>query len=138
MNDHPFSKSALDTLVADSIRENPPAVSAPPPEAKKKGVSKWAQLATLGGHMADAGTTIHALNQGAMETNPLYGENPSAGKVLGMKGGTAALQMLLQHFLGKKNPTAANVLGYGTGAAMGGVAGWNMAQANKMKRNGGE
>lgn len=127
----PFDPKALEALVAMELKNNPPAIEAPAPADRKKGVSKWAQLATLGGHMADAGTTIHALNSNpnAMESNPIYGKHPSAGKILGIKGGTAALQMLMQHMIGKSSPKAANIMGVGTGAALGGVAASNFSKA---------
>ena len=127
-----LSKAALDALVASNLRESPPAISAP--ESEKKGVSKWAQLAMLAGHGIDAGTTIHALNNGAEEANPIYGKQPSAGKVLGIKAGSAALQALMQHFIGKKSPGVANALGYGTGAALGAVGINNMINANKSNK----
>lgn len=116
----------LDQLVAQELAKPQAAISAPAP---KKGVSKWAQLASLAGHAADAGSTIHALNNGATEANPLYGKHPSPGKVLAIKGGSAAFQALLQHVLGKKSPGTANAIGYGTGAALGGVAINNLLKA---------
>ena len=127
-----LSKAALDALVAANLRESPPTISAPADE--KKGVSKWAQLASIAGHGIDAGTTIHALNKGAMEGNPLYGEQPSAGKVLGIKAGSAALQALMQHFIGKKSPGVANALGYGTGIGLGAIGINNMINANKSNK----
>ena len=123
--------AALEALVAANLRESPPSISQPV-EAPHKGVSKWAQLATLAGHGADAYSTIEALkNPNAVEANPLYGQHPSAGKILGVKGGTAALQMLMQHYLGKKSPGAANALGLGTGAILGGVAAHNLSLKDK-------
>ena len=137
MEDSPFSKAALDSLVAAELNKPRVEVSAPAPPPEKKGVSKWAQLATLAGHAADAASTIHALRQpGLREGNPIFGDNPSAGKIAGVKAGGAALQMLLQHYIGKRAPKATNIIGFGTGAALGGLAAHNMIQANKA-RNGG-
>ena len=105
----------------------------PPP--KPKSVSKWAQLATALGHGGDAASTIYGLNQdGVEEKHPLYGNHPSAAKILGIKGSTAALQMLFQHWAGKRNPKAANIAGFSTGAALGALTASNIHQANKSKK----
>lgn len=128
-----FDSKALEALVAANLRESPPGISAPAPP--KKGISKWAQLATLGGHTADAMSTIHALKHpDVQELNPVYGNKPSTGKVLGVKGGSAAVQLLMQHLIGKKSPKLANFLGYGTGATLGGVAIHNLTQARKSNK----
>lgn len=132
MTDNPFLKADLERLVAEELAKPSPAATAPAPERKR--VSPWAQLATVAGNAFDAGTTIHALNQGAMEGNPMYGDHPSAGKVLGIKAGTTAAQLLLQHLLGKKSPGAANAMGFATGGLMGGIGAWNLTQANKLKK----
>ena len=131
-----FSKAMLDALVARELAKPQAAYEQPAQEPPKKGVSKWAQLATGIGHGIDAGTTIHAMNTpGMVETNTkVYGSHPSTGRILGIKGGSAAIQMLLQHFLGKKSPNLANALGYGTGAAMGAVGALNELQIQKAKK----
>jgi hypothetical protein len=126
-----FDPKSLHQAVEASLATSPAEASAPAPP--RRGVSKWAQLATLGGHAADAGSTIYALNHGGLEGNPIYGEHPSMGKIAAVKGGSAALQMLLQHVIGKSSPTAANVMGFGTGAALGGVAAHNLSVAKKAK-----
>lgn len=84
--------------------------------------------------MADGLSTVHSISNGATEMNPIYGKHPSAARVMGTKGAAAALQMLIQHVLGKEHPKAANILGYTTGGALGGVALHNLNQANKGKK----
>lgn len=135
MSDNPFLQADLERLVAAELAKPAPAISAPAPE-QRKGVSKWAQLAALTGHGADAASTVYALKQpGMAEANPLYGSaNPSTGRVLGMKAGSAALSYLMQHLLGKKSPGLANAIGYGTGIGMGGVAAHNMMQVQKARK----
>lgn len=125
-----FDAKALNELVARELAKPEAGVTAPAPERPKR-ISPWAQLATIAGHSADIGTTVHALKKGAKEQNPIYGENPSLGKLVGIKAGGAALQVLLQQMLGKKNPKIANALGYGAGAAMAGLAAHNISQAKK-------
>lgn len=119
-----FDPKSLQAAVEASLANTPPGLEAPAPD-RPKHVSPWAQFATLAGHGADAASTIYALKQGASEANPLYGEHPSAGKVAAVKGGTAALQMLMQHFVGKSHPGLANAMGFGTGIGMGGIAAHN-------------
>lgn len=128
--------AALNAMVAAELAKPSAGIEAPAPDAPRKGVSKWAQLATLVGHGADAASTIHTLgaNPNAVETNPLYGQYPSAGKILGIKGGEAAMQMLMQHVIGKSHPGIANMLGYGTGIATGGIAAHNMSLAKKVNK----
>lgn len=130
-----LSKAALDALVAQSLQEKPPSISASAPE-KPKNVSPWAQLATVLGHAVDAGTTVHAMNTpGVVETNPLLGDSPSATKVALLKGSQAALQMLAQMALGKRHPKLASALGYGTGALGIGLGIHNERQISKAKKS---
>ena len=130
-----FDSRALDGLVANSLKESPPAISSPAPPAENKGTSKWAILASILGDSADAFSTVQALKHpNIREANPLFGERPSAGKVIGLKAGAAALKALGEWGLGKMgHPTMGNILGYGSGAAMGGVAAQNMMQLEKAK-----
>lgn len=132
--DSPFSKAALDALVAAELTKPQASVSAPAPPPDKKGVSKWAQLATLGGHMGDAASTIYVQNKGGRDLNPVFGDHPSNAKVIGVKSGSAALQMLLQHLLGKRHPKLANGLGYGTGIGLGAVTAHNINVGKKSSR----
>ena len=115
-------------LVEHELKTNPPAVSAPKTSGK---LSKSSLAMLLGGNAADAASTIYALKRGARETNPLYGEQPSVGKLLAIKGGTTAGAYLLSKLLAKDRPKLANGLAKGLGAALTGVAAHNVMQARE-------
>lgn len=131
-----FSPQALAALVAAS---NPPAeVRQADVEAKPKKSPAWATLASVLGPLADGASTAWAMNQSGpnariQERNPLYGSNPSAGKIMGIKAGQAALQGLLTHLIGKRSPTAAKIIGAGTGAIHGTVTGMNIKNGLKAR-----
>lgn len=129
-----FDPKSLQDAVEASLANSPPGISAPAQEPARKRVSPWAQLATGVGHGADAGSTIYALNHGGVEGNPIYGSRPSAGKIAAIKGGTAAMQMLMQHIIGKSHPGLANAMGFGTGAGLGGVAAHNLSMTKKSDK----
>lgn len=51
--------------------------------------SRW-EIAALGAALADIGSTGGGLANGAREANPIYGENPSAEKMLAVNLGVYA------------------------------------------------
>lgn len=123
---------ALQSLVAAQLQNSPPAEVREAPEQPKKGASWWAHLANAGGAAADLGSTMYALKQpGLREANPIYGDNPSMGKIMGAKAGTAALSALMMHFMPHK---LANVMGVGSGLFQGGIAAHNLSEVNKIKK----
>lgn len=134
MSDSPFSKASLDALVAQSLRESPPTISQPAEPVRTKGGGKWAMMGNVLGPLADGISTKWAIDQSGpnmqvRELNPLFGKNPSSNKILGIKAGQAAIQGLMSHFVGKKSPMVAKILG----AMNAGVGG---AMAVKNVRNG--
>lgn len=136
-----FLKSNLNDLVAESLRSSPAAAVVQQAEPAKKKAPLWAQLLNVAGPMADGLSTMHVMNQSGpmadgsgyvsgVESNPLYGKNATAGKVLGIKGGQAALSVLMSHFF----PKIAKPLGIANGALGGLATGLNMNTANKIKK----
>lgn len=149
-----FSKSNLDRLVQQSNQQYAPPQEdfiGPPdegfnagpamPEPKRAG--KWATLANIMGPLVDGASTMWAMNQSGpnmqvAEGNGIFGKNPSAGKIMGIKAGQAALQGLLSHFArgdqganGAKLSGIANA-GVGTYAAINNIrAGLQAREANK-------
>lgn len=120
-------KAAIQKRLADHS-EDPAAAAVP----EKKGIGPAPYLALIGGHVADAATTLHALKTvpGAQEANPLLGGFGPAG--IALKGGSALLQALLMKKLTEKgHPTAAKALGYGIGGAMGALAARNSQVGKK-------
>lgn len=107
---------------APDFREHPPVPNEP------QGWSRGSRWANLLGNIADAGSTIYALqNPNAHEANPLFGEHPSAAKILAVKGAGTLLQQLLFQALAKKgHPKLANILGYTSGGVLGGIAANNI------------
>ena len=92
------------------------------------GVGPYAALA--GGQIADILSTLHAKQNGGVEGNPLLGE--FGAKDIALKGAMSLPMVLLMRHLGKSgHPTLAKALGYGAGAALGGVAAHNMTVGNK-------
>lgn len=134
-----FNSKAIEALVAANLREDPPAISAPAPERKR--APAWAQIMNIAGPLADGLSTVHAMNQSGPlpdgrgyvnvgEANPMYGKNATAGKVMAIKGGQAAISALVSHFF----PKVAKPLGIANGV-MGGVGvGINMKNANYAKK----
>ena len=142
MSDSPFSKAAMDRLVAQSLRESPPAIEqqvenygpeAPieveeyGPPARKHG-PRMATLLNILAPLADGASTAWAMNQSGpnariVESNPIYGKNPSAGKIMGIKASQAAIMGLLSHFGGGEgNGRGAAKVSAGINAATGGYA----------------
>jgi hypothetical protein len=137
-----FSKAALDALVAQNLAQDTSrsAISAPAPE-KRKGAPAWAQILNIAGPIADGLSTMHVMNQSGpmadgsgyvkgVEANPIYGKNPTAGKIMAVKGGQAALSALVSHFF----PKIAKPLGVANGIVGGAAAGLNLHTANKIKK----
>lgn len=120
-------QALLDMLVAADLEANPPD-KAEPTARKLDGVSKGL---LIGGNVADLGSTLYALNNGARETNPLYGDHPSAAKLLAVKGAGTLLQYILLNKFAKHHPTAANRVAKAIGAGLGGVSAWNLSQVKK-------
>lgn len=88
-------------------------------EQPKGGVGMAPYLAMLAGQGADAATTAMNYKRGLTESNPMYGKNPSLGKVMGIKGAEmAGLALLMKLMADKGSPKAAKIIGY-----MGGVGG---------------
>lgn len=113
------------------VDEMPPA-SKPAP---KDGRLTVASMMALGaGNGLDAGSTVYALNRGAHETNPVYGAQPNAAKVLAIKGATTAGQLWLLKKMAKSHPKAANALAKISGAAMGVIGVHNLRQASRSAR----
>lgn len=110
----------LEAMVARELQESKP-------DGKLSGTSK-AML--LGGNAADLLSTLYGLQHGALEQNPMYGgENPSAAKVMAIKGAGTLASYLLMRQLAKRHPQAANLASKILGAGLGGVAAWNVSQA---------
>lgn len=136
-----FDPKMLERLVAAS---NPPAIvrsadsyqdPANPdwqgPIGKEKKANKWATISAVAGPLADGLSTQWAMNQSGpnvqiAEGNPIFGKNPSGGKILGIKALQAAISGLLTHYGGKTHPESANVFGFGTGAINGTAAAFNI------------
>lgn len=84
------------------------------------------------GGAADGLSTHHALKQpGLQEGNPLYGKNPSGGRIGLIKGASAVSQLLLLDRLAKTKPKLAKGIAIGMGVLQAGVAANNMRLANK-------
>jgi hypothetical protein len=127
MTDEPkFDRIALERYLSghDAEKQSPA-----PPDPKRLTVPSM--LALLGGNAADAGSTIYALRNGAREMNPVYGESPHPGKVVGIKAASTLAELLLLRKLAEHKPKLANGLAKGIGAAMGGIAIHNVRQAGK-------
>ena len=93
---------------------------AAPPARKGIGIAPYAALA--GGSLADGISTYQALKRpGTYELNPLL--SGGTAEMIAMKGGTTAALLWAMHELAKQgHPTAAKVMGYVGGAALGGLA----------------
>lgn len=120
-DDDALKAAILKRLQADHADHADPAAA----PAEKKGIGPAPYLAMLGGHLADAGSTLAALKRpNVVEGNPILQGFGPAG--IAMKSGSALLTALLMRKLAKDgHPTAAKILGYGTGGAMGALAARN-------------
>lgn len=99
------------------------------PQREPGSLSLPSLLMLLGGNGVDAGSTIYALQHGAREVNPIFGSNPSAAKVVALKGAGTAAQWALLKLLAKNHPKFANWMAKGAGGAMAGVGIHNFTQA---------
>ena len=78
-------------------------------------------------NLADAAQTISCVNRSVCrEANPIFGANPSAGKVIGIKAGFGAVHYVLARFLNDRNPRAAKIFQIATIAIQGGVVAANL------------
>lgn len=103
-----------------------------PPPKKKQGLSRLSVAALAGAHAADGLSTIYALTKDHVrEANPLFGEQPSAAKVLAIKGAGTAAQWWMLKQMAKSKPKLANAMAKGIAAGLGVVALSNVRQANK-------
>ena len=76
---------------------------------------------------ADAATTIDCLNRNVcVEANPLYGRDPSAGKIIGVKVINGVLHYVIAKFLHDRNPHGAKVFQIVTIVIQGGVVAANL------------
>ena len=57
----------------------------------------------------DAGTTIHNLNNGCHENNPLVGSHPSTAHIVAFEAGWTAGELVIAHFLRKHHPKVASL-----------------------------
>lgn len=133
MNDSPFSKEALNRLVAQQLAESPPAITQQldqpyqpegPPWTPRKG-PKWATITNVLAPLTDGASTMWAMNQSGPnaqvnEGNTIFGKNPSAGKIMGIKASQAAIQGILTHVARKTHPNSARAIGIGS-AIVGGI-----------------
>lgn len=76
---------------------------------------------------ADAATTIDCLKRDVcVEANPLYGRDPSVGKVIGVKVINGALHYVIAKFLYDRDPHGAKVFQIVTIVVQAGVVGMNL------------
>lgn len=109
-----FSPGALSSYVSNAT----------PIEEKKKSLGTPTRAAIYGGNAVDAISTIMALKSGAgQEGNPLYGKDPSMGRIALTKG-LAALgeDFILSKLASNGHDKLAKGIGLGLGALNGGVA----------------
>lgn len=91
-------------------------------------------LALAAGNGADVASTVYALNRGAQEANPVYGTQPSAAKLLAIKGAGTAAQWLVLHKMAKSHPKIANAVAKVVGGANGALAVHNLRAAQQSTR----
>lgn len=120
-----FDQAAIRDAVMASLRNDPPAQTAPA-SAPHDGIGPWPYVAAISGQGADLASTLIARQRpGVVEANPFYGNN--TGAILAGKIGSAALLTLaIKELEATGHATAAKVLGYGSGAVFGGLAARNM------------
>lgn len=118
-----FDQASLAKQAANVAADPQPQAQ---PEPKGVGVGPYAAVA--GGELADILSTLYAKNHGAHEANPVLGDfGPGA---IALKSASTLPMILMMRYLAKAgHPTAAKALGYGTGAALGGVAVHNLSTA---------
>ena len=106
-----------------------PAQTQPAPPKGK--LTPWSLGLLLGGNGIDAGSTVYALNKGATEANPAFGDDPSTTRIVAQKGLTTLAQWLVLKKLAETNPGLANKIAKGLGIGMMGVGVNNLIQARK-------
>lgn len=112
----------FDRAALERYAEQAPA---PPRDGR---ITVASMLALAAGNGLDAGSTIYALNHGARETNPVYGDQPSAAKVLAIKGAGTLAQYLILRALAKRHPKAANLTAKIIGGMTAGVGVKNLRE----------
>lgn len=122
-----FDEQALQNAILQSKQTLNPgrmqAVPNDPPKDNSIGIGPY--LAAGIGSGLDGLTTFNAIKNGAQEANPMLPQNPMG--ILGVKAAeNLALQLAIKKLADSGHPTAAKILGYGGGAAFGGMALHNM------------
>lgn len=78
----------------------------------------------VGSQVADGASTIHAINHGGLEANPLLDDRPSDEQVILLKAGSVGLCYLLGEIFPEQREGI-----YWIGSIVGfGAAGWNYSQ----------
>jgi hypothetical protein len=78
-------------------------------------------------NLLDAAQTVSCLNRNVCrEGNPLFGSNPSTGKVMGIKAGFGVLHYVVARFIHDRDPGAAKIFQIATIAIQGGVVAANL------------
>lgn len=122
-----FDRASLERHALQAAFDPPAEVREDNPD-RKKGLSKWALAALIGGQGLDTASTAMFLNQGIKERNPVFGENPSLGRLLATKAGATAVIALLSKLLADKgHPKIGNALAAGSGAVGAGAGIYNLA-----------
>lgn len=86
------------------------------PPIKQDRAYQIAQMLLAGATGADIGTTLKVLNNGT-ESNPIYGEHPSAARLIGTKAAMTLPAFILAHKLHDEHPKLAKALLYGSSIA---------------------
>lgn len=124
--DSPFDPDLLKELVRVELARDAGKEDA----LKRKGLSKLSLGALLAANAGDALTTIFRA-PGTHELNPAYGKQPSAGKVLAIKGAGTVAQVLALRKLGQSHPKVADGLAKVVSGVLGAVAIKNARQGRK-------
>jgi hypothetical protein len=109
----------------------------PPQSVGFKEESNWTTWnkvtlgAAIGGQAADIASTQSALNRGCTEANPVFGDDPSTGKMILVKSIVlgATLGITEYMYAGHEDQQEIRNWMFGTLAVVGfGAAGWNSSQ----------
>ena len=124
-----FSNDALQSAILNTPELQQRAAPAPQ-AAPHSGVGIGPYAAMLAGQGADAASTAYNYSRGYRESNPLYGQDPSLGRIMAVKGLEAGgLAMLMRQLAQHDHPTAAKLLGY-----IGGIGGAVPAAINLSQK----
>ena len=92
----------------------------------RKESTKW-EVAYQVLNVVDAAQTIDCLNRNVcIEANPLYGRNPSKGKIIGIKLATGVIHWLVFDHIADRNPKAAKIFSKVSVIVQGGVVAANL------------